>query len=372
MSQTQNQSHATRFYDGQALQERHPDLTEPFHGDVVKDEIAIAFGRRHVHKLVELVSLPKEDLTPEKRATALRYLLGTLTNQESKAESIGTNVAAPLVVHITDDSDDVRRIACEVMASLATSRDGRTSLIAADAVTATAMKMLKDRNPEVRGAACTFFAAFSSTHDGAKHMLEAADGSVFEKMVKMLDDSADKTPTSAKISACEALGGCTLTDEGVYSGLEQRLSKALVRVLEREDARMSSELRAQAARVLKNICQVEIGRVQCLDAGAVKALAPLLRSTDADVRLQAAGCLQAIALEVDAKMPVCEAARVNLVMLLRDPVASVVQNAVGAIRASSDLPDARRKFFPMLGAKDKDVVFPNHRTWSRDLRGPLF
>ena len=54
MSQTQNQSHATRFYDGQALQERHPDLTEPFHGDVVKDEIAIAFGRRHVHKLVEL------------------------------------------------------------------------------------------------------------------------------------------------------------------------------------------------------------------------------------------------------------------------------------------------------------------------------
>ena len=202
MSQTQNQSHATRFYDGQALQERHPDLTEPFHGDVVKDEIAIAFGRRHVHKLVELVSLPKEDLTPEKRATALRYLLGTLTNQESKAEAIGTNVAAPLVVHITDDSDDVRRIACEVMASLATSRDGRTSLIAADAVTATAMKMLKDRNPEVRGAACTLFAAFSSTHDGAKHMLEAADGSVFEKMVKMLDDSADKTPTSAKISAC--------------------------------------------------------------------------------------------------------------------------------------------------------------------------
>ena len=99
MSQTQNQSHATRFYDGQALQERHPDLTEPFHGDVVKDEIAIAFGRRHVHKLVELVSLPKEDLTPEKRATALRYLLGTLTNQSKNASKIKTTrwtVAAAL------------------------------------------------------------------------------------------------------------------------------------------------------------------------------------------------------------------------------------------------------------------------------------
>ena len=370
MSRTQNQSHATRFYDGQALQERHPDLSEPFHGDVVKDEIAIAFGRRHVHKLVELVSLPKEDLTPEKRATALRYLLGVLTNQESKAEAIGTNVAAPLVVHITDDSDDVRRIACEVMASLATSRDGRTSLIAADAVTATAMKMLKDRNPEVRGAACSFLAAFSSAHDGARHVLEAADGSVFEKIVKLLDD--DATPTSAKTSACETLGGCTLTDEGVHAGLEARLPKALLRVLDREEARMSSELRTQVAHVLKNLCQVEIGRTQCLVAGAVKAMAPLLRNTDADVRLQASGCLQAIALERDAKMPVCEAARVNLVMLLRDPVVGVVQNAVAAIRASSDLPDARRKFFPMLAPKDKDYVFPNHHTWSRDLRGPLF
>tara|TARA_B100000482_G_scaffold78530_1_gene55787 strand:+ start:166 stop:489 length:324 start_codon:yes stop_codon:yes gene_type:complete len=99
MSQTQNQSHATRFYDGQALQERHPDLTEPSLGDVVKDEIAIAFGRRHVHKLVELVSLPKEDLTPEKRATALRYLLGTLTNQSKNASKIKTTrwtVAAAL------------------------------------------------------------------------------------------------------------------------------------------------------------------------------------------------------------------------------------------------------------------------------------
>ena len=106
-------------------------------------------------------------------------------------------------------------------------------------------------------------------------------------------------------------------------------------------------------------------------AGAVKAMAPLLRNTDADVRLQASGCLQAIALERDAKMPVCEAARVNLVMLLRDPVVGVVQNAV-AVPERRATPDARRKFFPMLAPKDKDYVFPNHHTWSRDLRGPLF
>ena len=78
--------------------------------------------------------------------------------------------------------------------SLATPRDGRTSLIAADAVTATAMKMLKDRNPG--GGAPRVPSSLSSAHDGARHVLEAADGSVFEKIVKLLDD--DATPTSAK------------------------------------------------------------------------------------------------------------------------------------------------------------------------------
>ena len=65
---------------------------------------------------------------------------------------------------------------------------------------------------------------FSSAHDGARHVLEAADGSVFEKIVKLLDD--DATPTSAKTSACETLGGCTLTDEGVHAGLEGALTQS--------------------------------------------------------------------------------------------------------------------------------------------------
>ena len=71
MSRTQNQSHATRFHDGQALQERHPDLSEPFHGDVVKDEIGdrVRSARAQARGAREPL---KEDLT-EKRATALRY-----------------------------------------------------------------------------------------------------------------------------------------------------------------------------------------------------------------------------------------------------------------------------------------------------------
>eukprot|EP00227_Mantoniella_beaufortii_P014146 CAMPEP_0197595342 /NCGR_PEP_ID=MMETSP1326-20131121/22619_1 /TAXON_ID=1155430 /ORGANISM="Genus nov. species nov., Strain RCC2288" /LENGTH=123 /DNA_ID=CAMNT_0043161679 /DNA_START=169 /DNA_END=537 /DNA_ORIENTATION=- len=115
-----NPNHATRCYDGQALKQRHPDLSDPFPKDVIPDEIAVAFGRRHVYKLVDVLSLPSSDLASEERARALRYLLGLLSNQESKAEAVGCNTAAPVAALLGDDTNaEVRRLACDTLATLA-------------------------------------------------------------------------------------------------------------------------------------------------------------------------------------------------------------------------------------------------------------
>ena len=65
-----NQNHATRMFDGELLRERHPDLSDPFPKGIIPDEIAVAYGRRHVHKLVNVLSLPKTDLPPAERARA--------------------------------------------------------------------------------------------------------------------------------------------------------------------------------------------------------------------------------------------------------------------------------------------------------------
>ena len=105
--------------------------------------------------------------------------------------------------------------------------------------------------------------------------------------------------------------------------------------------------------------------------GRGEAMAPLLRNTDADVRLQASGCLQAIALERDAKMPVCEAARVNLVMLLRDPVVGVVQNAVAAIPSVERFcPTRGESSSPCWPLRTRTTCFPTITRGPETCAGP--
>ena len=73
-----------------------------------------------------------EDLRTAERAQALRYLLGLLSNQESKAEAVGCNVAAPVAALLKVDDAEVRRLACDTLATLAHLADGRASVVAVD------------------------------------------------------------------------------------------------------------------------------------------------------------------------------------------------------------------------------------------------
>eukprot|EP00740_Mantoniella_antarctica_P024112 CAMPEP_0198699408 /NCGR_PEP_ID=MMETSP1468-20131203/353533_1 /TAXON_ID=1461545 /ORGANISM="Mantoniella sp, Strain CCMP1436" /LENGTH=176 /DNA_ID=CAMNT_0044456889 /DNA_START=281 /DNA_END=807 /DNA_ORIENTATION=- len=161
-----NENHATRCYDGQSLKERHPDLSQPFPKHVIAEEIAVAFGRRHVYKLVDVLSLPKADLSGEERARGLRYLLGLLSNQESKAEAVGCNTAAPVVALLRDDNAEVRKLSCQTLAALVLLAAGRASVVAAGAVAAVTA-LLGDVDGSARDAAAGFLVALSTATDGA-------------------------------------------------------------------------------------------------------------------------------------------------------------------------------------------------------------
>ena len=150
---------------------------------------------------------------------------------------------------------------------------------------------------------------------------------------------------------------CTLTDEGVLVALRGGTAKALMRALEGEAARTHPDLRAAVARCLKNVCQHETGKIQALEQGVVASLAPLLRSRDADVRLQATGALMGVTLENDAKLSVTRAARNDLVALLRDPNAAVAENALSALQNCCESPAARALVLQVLSDRDKALVF---------------
>jgi hypothetical protein len=64
---------------------------------------------------VDVVSLPGSKLNGKERAKALRYLLGCLSNQESNAEAVVLNVAAPATALLGDGNPEVRRLACDVL-----------------------------------------------------------------------------------------------------------------------------------------------------------------------------------------------------------------------------------------------------------------
>ena len=223
------------------------------------------------------------------------------------------------------------------LASLAHSR-GRASATRADAVAATT-KLLSDDDAGVQIAAAGFLASMAKHSDGAAAVLRAGEGEVVAALATSANDPS--TDPRAKTLGCETLALCTLTDEGVLVALRGGTAKALMRALEGEAARTHPDLRAAVARCLKNVCQHETGKIQALEQGVVASLAPLLRSRDADVRLQATGALMGVTLENDAKLSVTRAARNDLVALLRDPNAAVAENALTRCKTSSPQPRGR-------------------------------
>lgn len=64
----------------QFLKDRHPYIAPPFQKEVDPQEVAIAYGRRQVDKLVGVLKLG-EELPPEQSQQALQALLDCVSSQ---------------------------------------------------------------------------------------------------------------------------------------------------------------------------------------------------------------------------------------------------------------------------------------------------
>jgi len=346
-------AHATRCYAGESLKERLPDLSEPFPKGVIPEEIAVAYGRRHVYKLVDVLALPFAELDGSERARALRYLIGLLTNQETKAETVTSNAAAPLVTLLGDPNKEVRKLTCDALAALAQLADGRVSIVTVAGIAAVT-NLLKDKESVVREAAVGFLVAMSASADGAAACL-ASDGEVVPAVVNLLKD--EDTTGKAKLSGVQTLSNCTLTDAGIFASLKSSVPATVLDLLSSTDALKLLDIKMEGARALKNLCQHTYGKVQCLEGGIIQVILPLLRSRESDIRLQAAGCLMGLTLEHEAKMPVAEACKTDLVALLRDPSPFIAENALVTVQNICELPDAREIVTQIMSEKDKEFVF---------------
>mmetsp|Transcript_22488 Transcript_22488/g.76422 ORF Transcript_22488/g.76422 Transcript_22488/m.76422 type:complete len:350 (-) Transcript_22488:750-1799(-) len=337
-------SHATRCYSGETLASVYPPTErEP----TPIDEIAVAYGRRHVPKLVDVIALP--ELEGEKRAKALRYLRKLLSNQETKAEAV-TYGSAPPVITLTADADaDVRREACMVLEALCLLREGRKAVVEGEGVTALTT-LLTDGEEPVRDAAAAALSTLSTSSDGAAYTLGSPAG-VVPAVVAMLGDAASSA--TAKMSGVETLAHVTLTDPGVEAALRAHVPAAVLPLAQGA----ADGLMAAVCLALKNMCQHPYGKVQSLEAGALPVLKRGLTCADEAVRLQAAGALLGMALEMDAKLPVASECAQQLIDLLHDANPAIAENALMTIQNSSESPEARYIFSDKMQEAERDLVF---------------
>mmetsp|Transcript_33997 Transcript_33997/g.47101 ORF Transcript_33997/g.47101 Transcript_33997/m.47101 type:complete len:424 (+) Transcript_33997:164-1435(+) len=411
-------SHAARYGASEFLKDRHPDLSAPFPADVIPEEIAVAYGRRHVPKLVDVISLPDDQLPDEERARCLRYLLHLLANQETKSEAV-TCGASDSLVHLLESKDPyVRELTCNTISSLAQLLTARAAIVQAQGIPALTL-LLKDKDPSARAAAAQSLEAVSSGPEGAAAVL-ACDSQVQAREVDLLEDS--ESTHSARMAAVLTLANCTSTDGGIYQALDAHVPRTLLRLcteglaldtaeeearkaerkkagkspksrgttpksrtgLEKEGGDLEgraagtpnsdhfedeeerefsdeeaarAELHAACLRCLRNLAHHPYGKVQVLEEGGIPVFAKFLVTDDQVLQQLGAGCLMALTVEEDAKLPTAEACAEVLVDMLHHPNPDVAENALATLQNSCEHPAAREIVENLLDDEDMEFVF---------------
>jgi hypothetical protein len=128
-------------------------------------EVAVAYGRRSVPKLLSVIATEQD---PEQLAHCLRVLVPLLMHQEQKTEAIRLGAPQQLVLHAGSDNVAVAALACDAIACLSTLMIGREAVVQAGGVESIAKVILQA--PE-KAAKCLMM--ISRSMDGAGAVLQS-------------------------------------------------------------------------------------------------------------------------------------------------------------------------------------------------------
>mmetsp|Transcript_2893 Transcript_2893/g.7784 ORF Transcript_2893/g.7784 Transcript_2893/m.7784 type:complete len:385 (-) Transcript_2893:448-1602(-) len=360
------QSHASRHVASEFLVDRHPDLSPPFPAGVIKDEIAEAYGRRSVRKLIDVLSLPAAELSDNERAHALRVLLGMMTTQEQKLDAISESACATLTVLVDGYLHaEVLQLSCNALDSLAQVRQGRVAIVECGGIVA--LNAALETSPLAAGGALR---TFTGSADGVKLL-----GSFLEPVVPSLATMVDRQPADeqgmrACINAVEAMARLSSTDEGILSCLEHLVPQCLVRLAHRclvGDYKFQKDLNAcyeAVAGCMEQIAHHNYGKNALLEAGAIPVIGGMLdaaRFHPETVR-KASAALMSVSVDKECKLPIIESCGSTLVRLLRSSDAAYAANARATLVSCAEHLPARSAITALVSIADQEALL---------FRGPL-
>ena len=161
-------------------------------------EIAVAYGRRSLRKLISVLQLPHH--TPEELTHCLEVILSLLCFQEQKNEAINLGAAECLIRHVCSESNEVTSMACKALSSMAQMLNGREETVRHGGIEALASAM--QRAP-VEASACLM--AISRTLDGA-HAIFESDANVVQALVDVSKACHPRTTQTIMSLEQELLG----------------------------------------------------------------------------------------------------------------------------------------------------------------------
>ena len=322
------------------LAAKHRHDQRAYDKEVDPNEVATAYGRRKVEKLCQTLAHPS--VPDEVKRDAIFVLDAVCSTQENKYQAVDEGGCASLVELQYAVTGECRAAAAKMLAYLCTEPKARASAVSAGALPALCANVGSSRTAEVRYAAAKCLSIVCSG------IGEAGVGYPYEcipPVVEALGDDSDSA-SAAYSYLLQTLAALTETEDGVMECLQHRsLPAALVRAGSHPGAQLSG------AQFLRNMCQVEQGRVQAFERGGLPVLARLMGSADAEVRRMASGAMVGMTVWKPAKVAMCDpdgtvASAVNT--CLHDTDFTTAENALAIIHNCAEHPPCRDTFKALI------------------------
>ncbi|MEW5319704.1 MAG: hypothetical protein WDW38_010842 [Sanguina aurantia] len=340
------QSHASRHVVSEFLKDLHPDLSPPTSKIVIQEEIAAAYGRRSIPKLVSVLGLP--ELPDDARTHALRVFIGMISTQEQKICAINDGAAIPLTALVLlSDHAEVLTLSCEALSSMAQVQSGRREIATARGIMALTAAL--QTTPE---AAAGALRQFGNSADGVKLLSDQND--LVPALVKLLKQLPG---TGVSLAACDnsvaTLAAIAVNDAGIMLCLASHVPSCLASLMRRGlsgDFRFEPnlmQLMEQCALALEQIAHHPYGKTSAREADAIKILGQLMVLNHRPALKHASAALLAISVEQESKLPTVMHAGVHLMKLLRGNDEELALTARAALISACEHLEAR-KFVELL------------------------
>lgn len=306
----------------------------------IPTEVAVAYGRRSVGKLVDVLRLKGGDEIPHtEHAHCLRVFTKELSTQEYKAQAISYGAPRPLVILCDSESHQVRQLSCKALTSLCQLSTGRKATIQAGGIEMLTSTLWK--TPEE----ATETLAMLTSDLGCATAVMTSEIGVVANLVKLIND--EEISYKAKEHAAVTLEHILCFDDGIMDCLKSHVPRAIVyltgKALSVEDLKgpKGTPLRVACASCLARLCHHTYGKVQVQEQLGIPAMARLCLQNEWEVRKRTTAALMGITIEKDAKVPVVEICGRTLVSMCRKDEVETAENARSALFNACEHPKAR-------------------------------